>query len=158
MDFVHDELSDGRKIRTLTLVDKLSRECLCIEVNHGLRAPHVISALNRIRDSRGLPSIICVDNGPEFTSKVLDAWAYLNQVKVHFIRPGKPTENGHIESFNARYRDECLSTHLFSSLRHAQEEIEKWRVDYNEWRPHTSIGNLTPREFARRKALQPAAC
>jgi len=158
MDFVHDQLADGRKIRMLTLVDKLSRECLRIEVDYGLRAQAVVDALEIVRSERGLPEIISVDNGSEFTSKALDHWAYIRGVKLHFIPPGKPTQNGHIESFNGRLRDECLNTFSFWSLKYAQHEIEKWRLDYNEWRPHTSIGNLTPREFARRKMLQTTAC
>lgn len=154
MDFVHDQLADGKKIRMLTLVDKLSRECLRIEVDYGLRSQAVVDALEKVRVERGLPQIISVDNGSEFTSKILDHWAYWSGVKLHFIPPGKPTQNGHIESFNGRLRDECLNAQSFWSLKHAQHEIEKWRVDYNEWRPHTSIGNLTPREFARRKINQ----
>lgn len=158
MDFVHDQLADGKKIRMLTLVDKLSRECLRIEVDNGLRAQQVIDALEQVRIERGVPAVISVDNGSEFTSKALDHWAYIREVKLHFIAPGKPTENGHIESFNGRLRDECLNAQSFWSLKHAQHEIEKWRIDYNEWRPHTSIGNLTPREFARRKMNQSTAC
>ena len=154
MDFVHDQLEDGRKIRCLTLVDKLSRECLRIEVDYRLRAQQVVHALDMVKIERGVPEVICVDNGSEFTSKLLDQWAYFQGVKLHFIRPGKPTENGHIESFNGRFRDECLNTHLFMNASHAQEQIERWRIDYNNWRPHTSIGNLTPREFARRKMNQ----
>lgn len=154
MDFMHDELENGRSIRTLNLIDKFSREALAIDVNYALRAPNVIEALERVCQERGKPKIISVDNGSEFTSKAMEAWAYYNDVKLHFIRPGKPTENGHIESFNRRFRDECLDAILFSSKEHAQEESEKWRNDYNNWRPHTSIGNLTPREFARRKMQQ----
>lgn len=157
MDFVHDELMDGRKIRCLTLVDKLSRESLRIEVDYSLGSQKVVQALEEVKNTRGLPEIICVDNGSEFTSKALDHWAYLRGVKIHFIRPGKPTENGHIESFNGRFRDECLNMHAFTSLNHAQKEIERWRVDYNNWRPHSSLGNLTPREFARRKMFQKIA-
>lgn len=158
MDFVHDQLADGRKIRMLTLVDKLSRECLEIRVAYRLTSGDVVDALERLRIERGSPQVICVDNGSEFTSKNLDHWAYLRGVKLHFITPGKPAENGHIESFNGRLRDECLNTHSFWSLSHAQDDIEKWRIDYNNWRPHSSIGNLTPREFARRKMNQMTAC
>ncbi len=154
MDFVHDQLDDGRKIRCLTLVDKLSRECLRIEVDYKLKAQQVVQALNFVKIERGLPEVICVDNGSEFTSLLLDQWAYFQGVKLHFIKPGKPVENGHIESFNGKFRDECLNSHLFNSISHAQDEIERWRIDYNNWRPHTSIGNLTPREFARRKMQQ----
>lgn len=158
MDFVHDQLANGKKIRMLTLVDKLSREYLRIEVDYGLRSQAIVDALEKVRIERGLPKIISVDNGSEFTSKILDHWAYWSGVKLHFIPPGKPTHNGHIESFNGRLRDECLNTQTFWSLKHAQHEIEKWRIDYNEWRPHTSIGNLTPREFARRRMNKMTAC
>lgn len=158
MDFVHDQLANGRKIRMLTLVDKFSRESLYIDVGYRMTAPQVVDALERVRYERGVPAVISVDNGSEFTSKALDEWAYIRGVKLHFIPPGKPTQNGHIESFNGRLRDECLNAQSFWSLQHAQHEIEKWRIDYNEWRPHTSIGNLTPREFARRKMIQSTAC
>lgn len=154
MDFVHDQLSDGRKIRCLTLVDKLSREALCVEVNYRLKSPDVVAALNMIKLTRPLPEVICVDNGSEFTSLLLEQWAYMNGVKLHFIPPGKPTDNGHIESFNGKLRDECLNVHVFETLDHARKEIDKWREEYNNWRPHRSLGNITPREFARRK-LQP---
>lgn len=157
MDFVHDQLLDGRKIRCLTLVDKFSRESLKIAVDYRLTSAQVVDALEDVRSTRGLPEVICVDNGSEFTSKALEAWAYFKNVKIHFIKPGKPTENGHIESFNGRFRDECLNAHAFLSLSHAQDEIERWRIDYNNWRPHSSIGNLTPREFARRRMLQQTA-
>lgn len=158
MDFMHDQLICGKKIRTLNLIDKLSRECLWIELDYGLRSNHVVEMLEYLRETRGLPEVISVDNGSEFTSKIMDQWAYINGVKLFFIRPGKPTENGHIESFNSKLRDECLNVHLFQSLQHAKEEVEKWRIEYNEWRPHSSIGNLTPREFARRKMQQQIAC
>lgn len=154
MDFVHDQLFDGRKIRCLTLVDKFSRECLEIAVDYRLQSQHVVDVLENVRFERGLPEIISVDNGSEFTSKILDQWAYLKEVKLHFIRPGKPVENGHIESFNGRFRDECLNANVLNSIDHARGVIERWRIDYNNWRPHTSIGNLTPREFARRKMNQ----
>lgn len=157
MDFVHDELSDGRKFRALTIVDKLSREALAITVDFRLTSKQVVETLERLKFERGLPEIISVDNGSEFTSRALEQWAYMNEIKIHFIRPGKPTENGHIESFNGRFRDECLNTHCFLSIRDAQSLIEAWREDYNHYRPHSSIGNLTPREFARRKMQLKAA-
>ena len=151
MDFMHDQPVCGKKIRTLNLIDKLSRECLWIELDYGLRSNNVVDVLEYLQATRGVPETICVDNGSEFTSRQLDQWAYINGVKLFFIRPGKPTENGHIEAFNRRLRDECLNVHLFQNLDHAKEEVEKWRIEYNEWRPHSSIGNLTPREFARRR-------
>lgn len=157
MDFVHDQLHDGRKLRALTLVDKLSREALAIDVNYRLTSEHVVATLERLRFERGTPEILSVDNGSEFTSRALEHWAYINGVKIHFIRPGKPTENGHIESFNGKFRDECLNTSCFLSLAHARDTIEAWRTDFNHYRPHSSIGNLTPREFARRKCQPKAA-
>ena len=150
MDFVHDELADGRKIRCLTLVDKLSREALAIDVDYRLKSQNVVDALERLRLERPLPKMICVDNGSEFTSLILEEWAYFNEVKLHFIPPGKPTDNGHIESFNGKLRDECLNMHIFKKLENARHEIEKWRQEFNNWRPHRSLGNITPREFARR--------
>lgn len=158
MDFVHDQLTRRTKIRMLTLVDKLSRESLAIEVSYGLKSREVIEVLERVKGLRGVPEVICVDNGSEFISLALGEWAYINGVKLHFIKPGKPTENGHIESFNGKLRDECLNVHLFNSLSDAQEKIEAWRIDYNNWRPHSSIGNLAPREFARRKMIKQTAC
>jgi putative transposase len=157
MDFVHDELADGMKFRALTIVDKLSREALAITVDFRFTSNQVIETLERLRVERGLPEIISVDNGSEFTLRALEQWAYLNEIKIHFIRPGKPSENGHIESFNGRFRDECLNTHCFLSMREAQSLIEAWREDYNHYRPQSSIGNLTPREFARRKMHLKAA-
>ena len=124
MDFVHDQLADGRKIRSLTLVDKLSREALAIHVNYRLKSQDVVDSLNRIRLYRPLPKVICIDNGSEFTSLILEEWAYFNEVKLHFIPPGKPTDNGHIESFNGKLRDECLNMHVFKNLDHARNEIE----------------------------------
>ncbi len=157
MDFVHDQLADGRKFRALTIVDQLSREALAIPVDYRLTSKQEVETLERLKHERGLPEIICVDNGSEFTSRALEQWAYINEIKIHFIRPGKPTENGHIESFNGRLRDECLNTHCFLSIRDAQSSIEAWREDYNHYRPHSSIGNITPREFARRKMQLKAA-
>lgn len=154
MDFVHDQLADGRKIRCLTLVDKLSREALSIAVNYRLKSLDVVAVLEGLRQERPLPEVICVDNGSEFTSIVLEQWAYMNEVKLHFIPPGKPTDNGHIESFNGKLRDECLNVHAFENLTHAQNEIEKWRLEYNNWRPHRSLGNITPREFVKRRQQQ----
>lgn len=158
MDFVHDRLHDGRSLRMLTVVDKLSRECLAIDADRRLRSEDVINTLERLKLFRGVPEVISVDNGSEFTSKALEQWAYINEVKLHFIHPGKPTENGHIESFNGRLRDEFLNTNIFLSMRDFREKSESWRMDYNNWRPHSSIGNLTPREFARKKMKRTIAC
>ena len=151
MDFVSDQLYDGRRIRVLTLVDNHTRESLALHVDQRVRGRDVVRVLEHVADGRGLPSAIRVDNGPEFISKDLDLWAYWNKVKLDFSRPGKPTDNAFIESFNARFRLECLNEHWFLTLEDAREKIESWRRDYNEHRPHSSLGNMTPAEFARRR-------
>ena len=150
MDFVSDQLSDGRWIRVLTIVDNFTRESLAAEVGSKFTGHTVIGVLARIAGYRGCPKTVRVDNGPEFTSVALDQWAYLNKVTLDFSRPGKPTDNAFIESFNGRLRAECLSQHWFTSLSEAKMTIEAWRVDYNEARPHGSLGYLAPSEFAKR--------
>jgi putative transposase len=150
MDFMHDTLADGRKFRTLNIVDVYTRECRAIEVDTSLGGQRVVRVLERLREEHGVPQRIMMDNGPEFTGKALDAWAYLQKVELEFIRPGKPMENGYIESFNGKFRDECLNSHWFVSMEDARQIIEGWRVDYNEQRPHSSLGQLTPADFARR--------
>ena len=148
MDFVADSLYNGRRLRILTVVDDLSKECPVLEVDHSLTGQRVTRVLERIALTRGLPEVITVDNGPEFISKAMDAWAYANGVKLHFIQPGKPTQNAYIESFNGKFRDECLNEHVFVSLDEARIKIENWRLDYNANRPHRSLNNMTPNEFA----------
>lgn len=147
MDFVSDSLYNGRRFRVLTVVDDLSRECPVLEVDHSLTGKRVTRVLERITLTRGLPEAITVDNGPEFISKALDLWASENDVKLRFIQPGKPTQNAYIESFNGKFRDECLNDNVFVSLHSAQNIIEKWRQDYNTERPHSSLNDLTPEEF-----------
>lgn len=149
MDFVHEKLVNQRKFRMLTIVDHFSRESVAIEVDYSLKANEVIRCLNRLKFNRGLPEIISVDNGSEFSGHELDRWAFENGVKLHFIRPGKPTENAYIESFNGRLRDECLNTNIFYTLDEAKENIEQWREDYNNWRPHSSLGNQSPLEYIK---------
>lgn len=149
MDFMLDSLADGRRFRTLNIVDDFSRECLAIEVDTSLPGARVTRVLERLAATRGLPESIVVDNGPEFTGRVLDTWAYERGVKLDFTRPGKPVDNAYIESFNGRFRDECLNTHWFKSLLDSRVTIEAWRRDYNEARPHSSLGGLTPSEFHR---------
>lgn len=151
MDFVSDALSNGRKIRLLTLIDEYTRECLAIEVDTSINGVRVTNVLSRIAMVRGLPNIIKVDNGPEFIGKALDAWAYERGVQLHFSRPGKPVDNRFIESFNGRLRDECLNDNWFMSLQEARNIIEDWRVDYNTERPHSSLDDLTPSEFIERE-------
>lgn len=150
MDFVHDTLADGRKFRTLNVVDVFTRECRAIEVDTSLGGQRVVRVLARLTEEHGAPERIVMDNGPEFTGKVLDAWAYSQKVELDFIRPGKPMENGYVESFNGKFRDECLNSPWFMSMEDARTIIEGWRVDYNEERPHSSLGQLTPTDFARR--------
>lgn len=149
MDFVHDTLADGRKFRTLNIVDVFTRECRAIEVDTSLGGARVVRVLERLQDEHEAPERIMIDNGPEFTGKALDAWAYSQKVVLEFIRPGKPMENGYVESFNGKFRDECLNSHWFTSLADARYTIEEWRCDYNEARPHSSLGQLTPADFAR---------
>jgi putative transposase len=148
MDYTHDELSSGRKFRTLNLMDGYTREALGIEVDTSLPGLRVVRVLEQLRERRGVPAAIQVDNGTEFTSSVVDQWAHQHQVELHFIEPGKPTQNAFIESFNGKFRDECLNQNWFVDLRHAREVIEDWRVDYNTVRPHSSLGYRTPEEFA----------
>jgi putative transposase len=156
MDFVSDGLSNGRKLRCLTIVDDYSRECPAIEVDTSINGRRVAAVLERLADVRGLPLSITVDHGPEFEGRVLDEWAYRRGVTLNFIRPGKPVENAYVESFNGRFRDECLNEHWFLTMAHAREVIEKWRIEYNTERPHSSLGNATPEEFAiNRRASSP---
>lgn len=135
MDFVADSLFDGRKLRALTVVDQYSRECLAIHVGQRLTGEDVVQVMNQISLVRGYPKYIKTDNGSEFISKAMDKWAYEHQVTMDFSRPGKPTDNAFIESFNGRLRQECLNTHWFLSLDDAKSKIEAWRRDYNERRP-----------------------
>ena len=157
MDFVTDQLANGRRFRALTVVDLYTRECLAIEVGHTLRAEDVVRTLEQLRFERGLPQRIYCDNGSEFVSGETDLWAYTNQVALDFSRRGKPTDNAVIESFNGRFRDECLNAHWFESIDDARAKIDAWRWDYNEHRPHRSLEGLTPREFAQQAMLVGAA-
>ena len=147
IDFVMDSIVTGRRFRALVVVDDYSRECPAIELDTSLGGRRIVQVLDRLADMRGLPAVITMDNGPEFTSKALDEWAYSRKVKLNFIRPGKPIENAYAESFIGRLRDECLNENWFISLKNAREIIESWRIDYNENRPHTSLRGLTPKEF-----------
>lgn len=147
LDFVHDTLSSGRSFRCLTVMDEYSREALAVHVGYSIPSVRVIEVLERLRAERGLPDVLVTDNGSEFTSRAFDAWAYARGVKLHYIQPGKPTQNCFIESFNGTFRDECLNLHWFPALSHARKIIESWRKDYNEARPHSSLGDLTPSEF-----------
>jgi putative transposase len=148
MDFVSDGFVDGRRLRCLNIVDDFTKECLAIEVDTSLPGRRVVSVLERLAESRGLPQSVTVDNGPEFISKALDEWAYRQQLQLRFIEPGKPQQNAYIESFNGKFRDECLNEHWFLSMRHARQVIAAWRQEYNDERPHSSLGYLTPNRFA----------
>jgi putative transposase len=155
MDFMSDQLFNGQRFRLLTLVDNFSRESLAVEVGQRLTGDDVVKALERVSGVRGAPETIRVDNGPEFISRSLDLWAYWNGVKLDFSRPGKPTDNALIESFNGKLRQECLNQHWFLSLEDANEKVESWRRDYNQHRPHSALGNVPPKEFATSaRALQ----
>ena len=150
MDFVSDALFDGRKFRALTVVDNHTRECLAIEVAQSLTGDDVVRVLANIAKERHqYPLRAQADNGPEFVSLALDKWAYENGVTLDFSRPGKPTDNPFIESFNGSLRDECLNTNWFMSLQDAQEKIETWRQDYNHFRPHSSLDDVPPALFAK---------
>jgi putative transposase len=148
LDFVADQLTDGRRFRALTIVDVFTRESLAIEVGQALKGTDVVAVLNQIRFERGAPKMLFCDNGSEFTSQIMDLWAYQNGVKIDFSRPGKPTDNAYIETFNGTLRAECLDTHWFETLAEAKESIEAWRKEYNESRPHRALGERTPNEFA----------
>ncbi len=147
LDFMSDALSDGRSFRTLNVVDVFTRQCLGIETDTSLSGERVVRLLQGLVLCYGKPGVLQIDNGPEFRSQVLDQWAATNEVKLHFIEPGKPMQNGHIESFNGRFRDECLNQEWFTSLTEARQTIEAWRIGYNTQRPHSSLGYLPPVEF-----------
>ena len=156
MDFVSDNLFNGRRIRALTIVDNYSRECLGIYVDRSIKGRDVVTELERLRLFGGRrPQPIQVDQGPEFISKDLDRWAYENKVTFDFSRPGKPTDNALIESFNGSFRDECLNTNWFLSLRDTREKIESWKKEYNSFRPHSSLENMTPDEFREKQLKRP---
>jgi len=155
MDFVADNLFDGRKLRMLTVLDCCSRESLAIHVGQSLKGDDVVQVLNAIVHERGKPQTIKTDNGSEFVSKVMDKWAYERGIELDFSRPGKPTDNAMVESFNGRLRQECLNEHWFMSLSDAADKIEAWRRFYNEARPHSALDWKTPSEFALQHGFKP---
>jgi len=148
MDFVADQLVHGTRFRALTVLDLFTKECLAIEVGQSLKGEQVVAVLRTIEAQRGAPKLIFCDNGSEFVGRALDLWAYVNHVRIDFSRPGKPTDNADVESFNGRLRDECLNSHWFVSMADAKRKIEAWRRDYNESRPQEALGNRSPKEFA----------
>lgn len=153
MDFVFDELANGRRVKTLTVVDDCSKEAVQIAVDTSIPALYVTRILDQVKAERGLPKIIRTDNGPEFAGRTMQDWAARNGVELRFIQPGKPVQNAYIESFNSRFRDECLSQHWFASLSHMRSVIDNWREDYNHHRGHSSLGYLPPAAFAARCRL-----
>jgi putative transposase len=150
LDFVADTLVSGRRFRILTLLDDFTRECLGLVVDTSLTGLRVARELDRIAELRNYPCMIVSDNGTELTSNAILAWQQEHRVEWHYIAPGKPMQNGFVESFNGRLRDECLNEHLFANLKEARQIIEEWRIDYNTNRPHSSLNGLTPTEFAAR--------
>jgi len=148
IDFVMDALANGRRIKCLTIVDDFTRECLDIAVDYGISGSYVAQVLEAIGQFKGLPRAIRTDQGPEFTSRAFDRWAYERGVNLKLIAAGKPTQNAYIESFNGKFRDECLNDHYFNNLAHARVVIADWRHDYNNQRPHSSLGRIPPAEFA----------
>ena len=150
LDFVSDAFTDGRRFRILTVVDDFTKEIVLLVPDTSISGLRVTRELGQAFAERGQPKTIVSDNGTEFTSMAILKWVQDNGVDWHYIQPGKPTQKAFIESFNGRLRDECLNETLFSSLTDARDELEKWQEDYNNLRPHSSIGNITPAEFAQK--------
>jgi len=150
MDFMSDSCVNGRKLRTLNILDLFARECIEIVVGRSIPSSRVIATLESISRERGLPKVITVDNGPEYTSKIIREWAKEKGVELDYITPGRPMENGYIESFNGKFRDECLDQNWFIDLPKASKCIEEWRNDYNNERPHSALGYLSPREYLQK--------
>jgi putative transposase len=149
MDFMSDNLFTGEKIRVLTVVDNFTRLAPLVDVKFSYKGIDVVNSLKKAVSIYGLPKVIKVDNGPEFISKELDLWAYSNKVELDYSRPGKPTDNAFIESFNGKVRQECLNQHWFLSLADAKTKLSSWREDYNHNRPHSSLNYLSPEEFTK---------
>lgn len=152
MDFVSDALFDGRRLRLLTVIDLYTRECLGICVGQNLRSSEVAEMLDTIALRRPLPQLLKTDNGSEFAGKMLDKWVYERDIRIDFSRPGTPTDNATVESFNGRLRQECLNENWFMSKEDARCKIEVWRIHYNQSRPHSALGWMTPCEFAEKSA------
>lgn len=148
MDFMSERVADGRWFRIFTVVDQFTRECLCLVADQSLTGEKVAQALEPVVAQRGAPRSITVDNGSEFASRIMDAWAYRHSIELDFIRPGKPVENGFIESFNGRLRDECLNVEVFFTLEDVREKLARWQADYNLTRPHSALRDQAPACFA----------
>jgi putative transposase len=154
MDFVSDQFSNGHRFRALTVIDVFTRECLALEAGHRLAGEDVVRVLTRIVAQRGQPRRVYCDNGSEFAGRMMDLWAYGQNVTLEFSRPGTPTDNAYIESFNGSLRDECLNLHWFRDLTEAQATLQAWQRDYNESRPHRALNGLSPNDFADHWARQ----
>lgn len=157
IDFISDALANGRAIRVLTVLDDFTKESLALEVDSCLSAPRVTRVLDQVIEQRGRPDAIRLDNGPEFTSRCFVAWAEERGIRLIYIQPGKPVQNSFIESFNGRFRDECLNANWFENMADARRKIEAWRRDYNQQRPHSALAYRTPEEFARQWSPSPSA-
>ncbi len=152
IDFVADPLQDGTRFRALTVLDVYTREAVAIEVGQSLKGDDGVGVLNRMKQQRGVLKVLFCDNGSEFTSQAMDLWAYQNGMKIDFSRPGKPTDHAFVESFNGTFRSECLNVHWFMNLKEAKQLIEAWRLEYNVSRPHASLSDRTPNQFASESA------
>lgn len=148
IDFMHDRIENGRSIRALVIVDDFTRECLALHIDHSLGSADVIRVFEQIAFDRKLPQTIRFDNGAEFTSHAMLRWGAERDINLHFIQPGKPTQNGSIESLNGKIRDELFNMHRFTTIFEARRRAEVWRTDYNQVRPHSALGYQTPKEFA----------
>jgi transposase InsO family protein len=155
MDFMFDREASGRSIKCLVIVDDATHESVAIVADHAIGGDHLTRILDGICAQRGTPAVIRTDNGPEFTGKAMLNWAHRRGIALRLIEPGKPNQNAYVESFNGRFRDECLNEHWFMSLAHARALIEAWRREYNDERPKRSLGGLTPSQYAKQLATRP---
>jgi putative transposase len=153
MDFVHDSFVNGRKFKCLSVLDLFSRESLFIYVGTSIPSRVVVDVLDRLLETRGVPKSIMTDNGPEFTSKAIHTWADQRRIEIIHVNPGRPMENAFVESFQGKFRDECLNLQWFQALADARDKIERWRIEYNTERPHSSLGDIAPYEFAAKAAV-----
>ena len=154
MDFVSDALANGRRLKCLTVADDFTHECVDITVDHGISGAYVVRVLDQAARFRGYPRAVRTDNGPEFTSRAFIAWTQQHGIQHLLIEPGRPMQNGYIESFNGKFRDECLNEHWFTSLAQSRDVIAEWRRDYNQVRPHSSCGRIPPAQFAANHRTQ----
>lgn len=150
LDFVHDHCGNGKKLKFLNIIDACTRECIEIAGGYGFAGVQVVRILEMLEITRGLPAVIMSDNGPEFVSKAILKFVDRTRVRWHYIDPGKPNQNAWIESFNGKFRDECLNLHIFSDLEETMRIINNWRIEYNTVRPHSALGRVPPAVFAKR--------